>query len=145
MSYKVRKIEFKTRGEADTVIERLREIAEVYGYCTVQDLYDIAGESSSYCDTKYGWANRDLAPALPYVSRVLSPYPYVLSLPSAHPLDEITKPNKSYVLYNSRVDKKEDINLLVRVTEMEDIDNAMVVINDIIQANRGRKINITIE
>ena len=62
------------------------------------------------------------------------------------------KINADYVTFASGEERKwentnELINpeILVRVSEMKDIDDAMVVINDIIQANRGRKINITIE
>ena len=145
MSYYVRPLEFNTRKEIEEILDKLRDVAECYGYCTVQDLYDLAGLDSCYKATEYGWLFRDLGLGGPVIDRVSSVSPYVLNMPAPYPINETDEQNKQKHKYVSYNQKKEDINILVRVAEMENTYDAMLVINDIIQANRGRKINITIE
>lgn len=46
-----------TRGEAESVLERMDELMEAYGLVRVADLYDLVGITGSYTDNKYGWTN----------------------------------------------------------------------------------------
>ena len=46
-----------TRQEADEIIDRLRELIEVYGMATVDDLKDLVGEPGDYTDRNWGWRN----------------------------------------------------------------------------------------
>lgn len=47
----------QTRGDAELVIESLRELIEQYGNAKVTNLYSLVGISSDFTDQKYGWTN----------------------------------------------------------------------------------------
>ena len=47
----------ETRGEAESVLQRMDEIMEEYEQVRVADLYDLVGISGDYTDNKYGWTN----------------------------------------------------------------------------------------
>ena len=69
------------RREAEDVLRRMDEIAEMYGMVSVGDLYDLVGITGNYTDNKYGWTNiRNAEPI-----RVKDGY--LLKLPKAFPLD----------------------------------------------------------
>lgn len=46
-----------SRGEAEEVLERMRELIETYNIASVADLYDLVGVPSNHTDNKYGWTN----------------------------------------------------------------------------------------
>lgn len=46
---------FDNREEAERVLSQLRKVIDLYGYCTVADMYDLCGIVSNYTDYKYGW------------------------------------------------------------------------------------------
>ena len=50
-------IVLESRGEAEAVLERMREIIDVYGMVRVADLYDLVGMTGDYTDNRYGWMN----------------------------------------------------------------------------------------
>lgn len=52
---------FDNRGEAETVLSRMRDIIERYGMVSVADFYDLISQRHDYTDNKYGW--RDLKSA----------------------------------------------------------------------------------
>lgn len=54
-------VELASRGDAELVLEQMRDIVEKYGVATVADMYDLVGQAGSYTDRKYGWT--DLRPA----------------------------------------------------------------------------------
>ena len=56
-SYSYDDITFESRGEAELVLERMSELIDTYGMASVADLFDLAGETCSYTDNKYGWTN----------------------------------------------------------------------------------------
>jgi hypothetical protein len=45
----------ETRGEAEDVIDALRECISQYQVATVADLYDLVGQSGAFTDNKWGW------------------------------------------------------------------------------------------
>lgn len=51
----------ETRGDAEEVIDHLREIIEEYGAVSVKDLYGFLGITSSYTDGKWGWDDLEAA------------------------------------------------------------------------------------
>lgn len=55
----------QTRGDAELVIESLRELIEQYGNAKVQNLYSLVGISSDFTDQKYGWTNLTRASVIP--------------------------------------------------------------------------------
>lgn len=71
----------ETRGEAEEVLDRLREAIEVYDMVSVADLYDLVGKSCNYTDNKYGWTNLRNAEPI----RVRDGY--LLKMPKAMPLN----------------------------------------------------------
>lgn len=70
-----------TRGEAEEVLDRLREIVDVYNVASVADLYDACGITTDFTDNKFGWD--DLRSASVRLTRG----GYLLSLPRPQPLD----------------------------------------------------------
>ena len=70
-----------TRGEADDVLDRMREILERYGIVRVADFYELVGFDSDYTDNKYGWTSLRTADV------IRGRDGYVLKLPKASPID----------------------------------------------------------
>ena len=48
-------IKVASRADAEAILKRMEEILETYDIVTVSDLYELAGLSSDFPDTKYGW------------------------------------------------------------------------------------------
>jgi hypothetical protein len=46
-----------TRGEAETVIDRLFELLSKYEQATVADLYELVGIEATHVDNKWGWTD----------------------------------------------------------------------------------------
>ena len=77
-------VDFKTRGEAESVLVRMEEIIDRYdGYVTVGEFYDLADVTNhNYMNRKYGWTNLSTAEiARTYEGR------YIIKLPRALPID----------------------------------------------------------
>lgn len=53
-------IVYKTRGEAEEVLMRMREIVNEFDRASVADLNDLSGVSGNYTDNNYGWG-REIA------------------------------------------------------------------------------------
>jgi len=71
----------ETRGEAEDVLERLRDLIREYDSAKVSDLYDLVGLTGSFADERWGWSNLRTA-------RVQSVRGgYLLDLPKTEPLD----------------------------------------------------------
>ena len=79
--YAVGTLYFEDRGDAETILLRMRENLSKYGVVTVADLYDLAGEKFSFTDYNYGWKNLETA----YVGRT-NDGNYVIEFPKAVPL-----------------------------------------------------------
>ena len=73
-------IAFNSRGEAETVLDKLLGIISQYDEASVGDFYDLAGVSSDFTDRKWGWKNLSQA----YVSREKDGY--MIYLPDPQPL-----------------------------------------------------------
>lgn len=48
---------FKTRGEAEEIVQKMEEFLDVYGVVLISDFIDLIGGQPTYLDTKYGWDN----------------------------------------------------------------------------------------
>ena len=73
---------FDTRGDAEAVLDQMRDVIETYKVVTVADMYDMAGLTEPYTSNKYGWMNLRNA----QVRRIMGGG-YALDLPKASPLD----------------------------------------------------------
>ena len=71
----------ESRGEAELVIDRMREYIDSYGIVTVAELYEFIGVTKDYTTRNYGWTNLDTA----RVNRVREGY--LLVLPQAMPIN----------------------------------------------------------
>jgi len=71
------RISFKTKEEADEVLDEMLECVEEYESATVKDLYDLADLPVNYTMYKYGWKNLDGAKVEECAGA------YVLSMPPA--------------------------------------------------------------
>ena len=72
---------FESRGEAQIVLDELRNAIDKYGVVTVLDAYDLCGETAPYTSDKYGWMNLENA----YIER--NRQGYVIRFPRAVPID----------------------------------------------------------
>lgn len=72
---------FESRGEAQIVLDELRNVIQTYGVVTVLDAYDLCGQDAPYTSEKYGWMNLDNA----YIER--NRQGYVIRFPRAVPID----------------------------------------------------------
>ena len=72
---------FDTRGEAETVLEHMRDTIERYRMVTVADMYDMADLTAPYTSNKYGWTSLRTAE----VKRVREGY--IIDLPKAMIID----------------------------------------------------------
>jgi hypothetical protein len=70
-----------TRGEAEEVLDRLRDLISQYDVATVADLYDLVGISANFQEDKWGWY--DLRSAM--VRHVRGGY--LISLPRTQPIE----------------------------------------------------------
>lgn len=75
-------LEFDDRGDAEMVIQQMRDSIEKYGYATIVDLYDMVDLTPPYTSQKYGWTKLHGAEVIRYHGK------YRLKLPKAEPMDD---------------------------------------------------------
>lgn len=75
-------IRFETRGDAEAVLEQMRDIIDTYKTVSVGDLYDMIDKTAPYTANDYGWTSLRNA----YAERVRGGG-YSLKLPRPLPLD----------------------------------------------------------
>lgn len=51
----------QTRGEAEDVLDGLRELIDRFGVASVMDMYDLLGITPEFTDNNWGWENLDHA------------------------------------------------------------------------------------
>lgn len=59
VAYDYDEIVIKNRGEAEEVLEAMKDLLCTYGTVSVADLYDLVGVSCNYTDNNYGWTKLD--------------------------------------------------------------------------------------
>ena len=69
-----------SRGEAEDVLDGLRELISQFDVATVSDLYDLAGLTSEFTDNKWGWYDLRSAQVRPVRGG------YMLTLPRTQPI-----------------------------------------------------------
>lgn len=79
--YEVKAVEFDTYGDAELVLDAVRELIDMYGDACVGDYYALCKVSSSHTDFNYGWKNLDRAEVRRYQGK------YIITLPRPIPLD----------------------------------------------------------
>lgn len=77
VNYSYNDLIFSSRGDAEVVLERMYELLDHFDAVSIADLFDLAGESCSYTDNKYGWTNLDDARVQPVRGG------YIIDLPRA--------------------------------------------------------------
>lgn len=70
-----------SRGDAEVILDRLRELIAQFGQATVEDYYDLVGISGDFPDTEWGWY--DLRSAT--IRHVQGGY--IVALPRTQPID----------------------------------------------------------
>lgn len=75
-------IEFPSRGDAQLVLDQLKDIIQQYQFATVMDLYDLAGLNPPFTSNNYGWTSVRTAELI----RVRGGK-YIIKLPKASPID----------------------------------------------------------
>lgn len=80
--YTINDIILDSRGEAEDVLDNLRNIIDEYDSASVADFYDLVGVHTSYTDNGYGWYNINSA------AIVRTPDGFLLKLPKPVPLDD---------------------------------------------------------
>lgn len=125
---------FKSRKDAEEVLDILKEINETYGVVYLSDYKDLCDIKSDYMDTKYGWLEYMIKDAT--ICRDY--YGYFINLP------------KPIILPDDRdetpVDDPETstINIVLHTNEVSDPDAALAEIFKHIQTIKDRMINISI-
>lgn len=79
--YEVKTIEFDTYGDAELVLDALRETADKYNSVCVGDYYALCQAPSTHTDYGYGWENLDRADVRRFRNK------YIIVLPRPIPLD----------------------------------------------------------
>lgn len=46
---------FESPYDANIILDRIQEIGKSYGYVTLDDVHYLIGDTSGYCECKYGW------------------------------------------------------------------------------------------
>ena len=69
------------RGEAEDVLERMKEIISIYKIASIADLYDMVGLPDDYTHNKYGWTDLSSARVVPTRDG------FVLKFPRPMPID----------------------------------------------------------
>ena len=54
-------IVYTSRGEAEIVLDEMKDRVREYGMVTVSDMYEMSGLSQPYTSNKYGWTNLSTA------------------------------------------------------------------------------------
>lgn len=72
----------ETRGEAEDVIDRLRDLISNFQEAKVADLYDLIGLTGTFTDDRWGWTDLRDAKVRPVRGG------YLLILPPTEPLDQ---------------------------------------------------------
>ena len=77
-------IKFVERGDAEAVLNSMRELVAAYGNVSVSEMFDLAGLTIDYTWNKYGWTNLDGAD----ISRkqINGAFIYEILLPKATPI-----------------------------------------------------------
>ena len=82
--YDYDEIIFDTKMDAESVLQRMDELIELYGLVSVGDFYELAGyKDGTYLDNKYGWVGNDLRSATVIRTRI----GWQIKLPRVGPLD----------------------------------------------------------
>ena len=74
-------ITFDNRGEAEKVLQSMRELISAYGVATLSDFYDLLGVTGSWADNNYGWISLSTADV------VRSRDGYIIRFPKVTPVD----------------------------------------------------------
>lgn len=75
---------FETKPDAESVLQRMDELIELYGLVSVGDFYELAGyKDGTYLDNKYGWVGNELRSA----SIIRTRDGWQIKLPRVGPLD----------------------------------------------------------
>jgi hypothetical protein len=82
--YLVEEIKFATRNHAQSVLDHVKDCIHDYGIASVSDYYDLAGKSSYFPDSKYGWG--DISSASIGYSRD----GFIIRMPEPQDMDTIT-------------------------------------------------------
>lgn len=53
----VPRIHFTTRGEAEDILNKMKELVDTIGVATISDFIELTGGICVYLDTQYGWYN----------------------------------------------------------------------------------------
>lgn len=81
-NYSYDDIIFSSRGEAETVLDSMNDIIDMYKVVSVADYKDMAGISGPYTDNNYGWTNLGSAEVIR-----LRDGGYMIKMPRAIPID----------------------------------------------------------
>ena len=56
---------FNSKSDAEAVLNKLLDMLDDYGFVSVAELLDFAGETSTFADNKYGWTKFNSAHLFP--------------------------------------------------------------------------------
>lgn len=80
LSHGAIEVQVETKEEAETVVERLGDLIEMYRVATVGDLFNLTGLPTSYTDENFGWDS------IRGIRMVQNRDGYIIRLPRQQPL-----------------------------------------------------------
>lgn len=131
--YEMNKPLFVTYAEATNVLDRMREIARMYGNVTLADIMDLADMRSEYYFNKHYWLKPDLKNAKVVWDENLQRY--YIKLPAS--TMEINKSREN--------DKSSDpVYITIHVNDLDDPNAVLAETFKYIYTIKDRTVNLTI-
>lgn len=72
---------FEDRGDAEYILDQLKDVLQRYRVVRVSDMFDLARQPSPYTGNRYGWTDLSLARVMPTRGG------YMIKMPKAIPID----------------------------------------------------------
>jgi hypothetical protein len=74
-------IVFEDRGDAEYILDQLRDVLQRYRVARVSDMFELARQASPYTANRYGWTDLSMARVMPTRGG------YMIKMPKAIPID----------------------------------------------------------
>ena len=129
---------FERPYDANAILEKIQEIGKSYDYVTLADVHDLMGDTSKYCEWKYGWTWNGLR--LAYVA-VLAPDVYSIHMPA---FDWFYDETGSSTAKLKEKKESEPINITISADKLDGIKQTINTLFDNLERIKDHPIFINI-
>lgn len=132
---------FDSKDDANVILNRILEMATMYGYVTVADFNELVGHDSEFEENKYGLSYKDLEKAhvLAFYEDAKEPPKYYISLPKAHPLYNRDKLWQSNPTPNKPA---EPLSITIYTEDVNDVANTIAEVFKYVYTIKDRPVHI---